>query len=60
VDHAAEHGYIIRYLKGKESITGYQYEPWHIRFVGKEIAKEIMDKGITLEEYLKQAIPVSK
>jgi D-alanyl-D-alanine carboxypeptidase len=60
VDHAAEHGYIIRYLKGKESITGYQYEPWHIRFVGKEIAKEIMDKGITLEEYMKQAIPVSK
>jgi D-alanyl-D-alanine carboxypeptidase len=60
VDHAAEHGYILRYLKGKESITGYQYEPWHIRFVGKDIAKEIMDKGITLEEYLKQAIPVSK
>jgi zinc D-Ala-D-Ala carboxypeptidase len=60
VDHAADHGFIIRYLKGKESITGYQYEPWHIRFVGKDIAKEIMDKGITLEEYLKQAIPVSK
>jgi D-alanyl-D-alanine carboxypeptidase len=60
VDHAAEHGYILRYLKGKESITGYQYEPWHIRFVGKEIAKAIMDKGITLEEYLKAAIPVSK
>jgi zinc D-Ala-D-Ala carboxypeptidase len=60
VDHAAEYGYILRYLKGKESITGYQYEPWHIRFVGKDIAKEIMAKGITLEEYLKQATPVSK
>jgi D-alanyl-D-alanine carboxypeptidase len=60
VDHAAEYGYIVRYLKSKESITGYQYEPWHIRFVGKDIAKEIMTKGITLEEYLKQAIPVSK
>jgi zinc D-Ala-D-Ala carboxypeptidase len=59
-DHAAEYGYILRYLKGKESITGYQYEPWHIRYVGKDIAKAIMDKGITLEEYLNQAVPVSK
>ncbi|MFJ5759587.1 D-alanyl-D-alanine carboxypeptidase family protein [Neobacillus sp. NPDC093182] len=49
--HAAEYGFIIRYPKGKESITGYQYEPWHLRYVGKEIALEIMNKGITLEEY---------
>jgi D-alanyl-D-alanine carboxypeptidase len=60
VDHAAEYGFIVRYLKGKESITGYQYEPWHIRYVGKDIAGEIADKGITLEEYLNQAIPVTK
>jgi zinc D-Ala-D-Ala carboxypeptidase len=49
--HAAEYGFIIRYPQGKESITGYQYEPWHLRYVGKEIALEIMNKGITLEEY---------
>lgn len=49
----AEYGFILRYLEGKESITGYGYEPWHIRFVGSaEIAKEITDKGITLEEHL--------
>ncbi|MFK9091781.1 D-alanyl-D-alanine carboxypeptidase family protein [Bacillus salipaludis] len=50
-DHAAEYGFIIRYPKGKDTITGYQYEPWHLRFVGKAIAKEIMGRGITLEEY---------
>ena len=49
----AEFGFILRYLEGKEAITGYGYEPWHIRYVGSsEIAKEITDKGITLEEYL--------
>ncbi|HBQ73637.1 MAG TPA: D-alanyl-D-alanine carboxypeptidase, partial [Erysipelotrichaceae bacterium] len=32
--------------------TGYQYEPWHVRYVGKEIASRIMSQGITLEEYL--------
>ena len=49
----AEYGFILRYLEGKEAITGYGYEPWHIRYVGSsEIAKEITDKGITFEEYL--------
>ncbi|MEW9698255.1 D-alanyl-D-alanine carboxypeptidase family protein [Paenibacillus sp. SI8] len=57
--HAAEYGFIIRYPKGKADITGYQYEPWHIRYVGTEIAKEIADKGSTLEEYFK-AVPVAK
>jgi zinc D-Ala-D-Ala carboxypeptidase len=50
-DRAAEFGFIIRYPKGKDSITGYQYEPWHLRYVGKAIAKEIMSREITLEEY---------
>jgi D-alanyl-D-alanine carboxypeptidase len=50
-DHAHEYGFIIRYPKGKEKITGYKYEPWHIRYVGVAIAKEIKQKGITLEEY---------
>ena len=49
----ADHGFILRYLEGKEAVTGYSYEPWHIRYVKDvEIAKEIMEKGITLEEYL--------
>ncbi|WP_083402097.1 D-alanyl-D-alanine carboxypeptidase family protein [Bacillus sp. MUM 116] len=56
--HVAEYGFIIRYPKGKEAITGYQYEPWHIRYVGKKIATEIMSKGITLEEY-DNATPVN-
>lgn len=50
-NHAYEYGFIVRYPKGKESITGYEYEPWHIRYVGKKVAKEIQEKGITLEEY---------
>lgn len=49
--HAHEYGFIIRYLKGKESITGYMYEPWHIRYVGS-VATEIYQANITLEEYL--------
>ena len=49
----AEHGFILRYLDGKDDITGYAYEPWHIRYIDDpEVAKEIMDKGITFEEYL--------
>lgn len=48
-----DYGFILRYLPDKEHITGYAYEPWHIRYVDdKEIAKEIMDKGMTLEGYL--------
>lgn len=44
-------GFIIRFPKGKEGITGYQYEPWHIRYVGKKAANEITSEGLTLEEY---------
>jgi len=50
--NCARFGFIIRYQKGKEHITGYAYEPWHIRYVGKKAAQEIMSKGLTLEEYL--------
>lgn len=50
--NSSRFGYIIRYQKGKEDITGYAYEPWHIRYVGQKAAKEILEKGITLEEYL--------
>lgn len=56
--HAPEYGFIIRYPEGKDSITGYKYEPWHIRYVGADIASEIADRGITLEEYY-GSIPVT-
>ncbi|MCK8825845.1 M15 family metallopeptidase [Fuchsiella alkaliacetigena] len=49
---APYYGFIIRYPEDKEHITGYRYEPWHIRYVGIEEALEITKKGITLEEYL--------
>ena len=49
----ADHGFILRYLEGREHITGYGYEPWHIRYVDDvDIAKQIMADDITLEEYL--------
>ncbi|MCM3700930.1 D-alanyl-D-alanine carboxypeptidase family protein [Paenibacillus macerans] len=57
-DHVVEYGFIIRYPEGKEDITGYKYEPWHLRYVGKEIAADIAERGITLEEYY-DAVPVS-
>lgn len=48
-----DYGFILRYLEDKEHITGYAYEPWHIRYIDNvEIAKEITEKGITFEEYL--------
>ena len=46
------YGFIHRYPTGKSEITGIIYEPWHYRYVGKEAAQEIFNKGITLEEYL--------
>ena len=49
--HAHEYGFILRYPKGKEKITGFEYEPYHWRYVGKEAAKIIHDKDITFEEY---------
>jgi len=51
-EHAHEYGFIIRYPKGKESITGYKYEPWHIRYLGVEKAEEVYKSGLTLEEFL--------
>ena len=47
-----KYGFVIRYPEGKEKITGVNYEPWHIRYVGEEIAEEIYGSGMTLEEYL--------
>ncbi len=51
-ENAHRFGFILRYPKGKESITGYSYEPWHYRYVGVEEATRIHDAGLTLEEYV--------
>ena len=51
-ENAYKYGFIIRYEKGKEDITGYQYEPWHLRYVGKKAAKTIYEQDLTLEEYV--------
>ena len=49
--NAHHYGFILRYPKGKEKITGYQYESWHYRYVGEEIATKIHDQKITFDEY---------
>lgn len=53
-EHANDYGLIIRYPQGKEEITGYKYEPWHVRYIGKEHAKALAESGAqTYEEYVK-------
>lgn len=52
VENCADYGFILRYPRGKEEITGIEYEPWHFRYVGKEAATYIMENGLTLEEFL--------
>lgn len=51
-ENAQHSGFIIRYPKGKTDITGYQYEPWHLRYIGKDTAQKVKSSGLTLEEYL--------
>ena len=51
-DNAYKFGFILRYPKDKVSTTGYAYEPWHYRFVGREAATDIHFAGLCLEEYL--------
>lgn len=53
-EHCAEYGFILRFPKEKEEITGVIYEPWHYRYVGAEAATEIMSRGLCLEEYLEE------
>lgn len=50
-EHAAEHGFVLRYPEGAADITGYSYEPWHLRYVGVETARAVHQAGVTLEEY---------
>lgn len=54
-ENCSRYGFILRYPKGKEDITGIDYESWHFRYAGRAAAKEIMSRGITLEEYLGEA-----
>lgn len=58
LNNAANYGFILRYPDGDRKITGYSYEPWHYRYVGKDIAKSIMSESITLEEYLGIDYPI--
>jgi D-alanyl-D-alanine carboxypeptidase len=50
--NACKYGYILRYPKGKEAVTGLSYQPWHFRYVGRKHACFINKMGITLEEYM--------
>ena len=50
-NNSYRYGFILRYPKGKEKITGFKYEPWHYRYVGSDVAKVIYKENITLEEY---------
>ncbi|GIP28183.1 putative carboxypeptidase YodJ [Paenibacillus sp. J23TS9] len=53
--HAADYGFVIRYPKGEEDVTGYVYEPWHIRYIGTDLAQDVAKSGMTLEEYFDEA-----
>lgn len=50
--NAHRYGFLIRYPAGAEHITGYAYEPWHLRYVGQGMAQDVSDAGLTLEEFL--------
>ena len=50
-EHCWDYGFILRYPQGKQDITGYKYESWHIRYVGTKLSKELQKSGQTMEEY---------
>ncbi|MDR0269218.1 M15 family metallopeptidase [Paenibacillus sp.] len=54
-EHAPDYGFVIRYPKGREDTTGYVYEPWHIRYIGTDLAPDVAKSGLTLEEYFDEA-----
>lgn len=51
-ENSWKYGFIIRYPKDKQHITGYKYEPWHVRYIGVQKARDVYCSGLTLEEYL--------
>lgn len=62
-NNAHKYGFTLRYAKGKESITGYSYEPWHYRYVGVELATALYESGLSLEEawpYIENALDTLK
>ena len=54
IHNAHKYGFILRYPKGKEYITGFKYEPWHYRYVGQDLASLLYTQNISLEEYYYQ------
>ena len=50
--NAPRYGYVISYPQGKEAVTGYAYEPWHVRYVGPEVAQQVVQSGLTQREFL--------
>ena len=54
MENCWDYGFILRYPNGKSDITGIIYEPWHYRYVGREVAADIRDSGLCFEEYLAQ------
>lgn len=55
-ERIAMYGFILRYPEGRDDVTGYAYEPWHLRYINDpDLAQQIMDQGLTLEEYLGDA-----
>ncbi|MBQ2734744.1 MAG: D-alanyl-D-alanine carboxypeptidase family protein, partial [Clostridia bacterium] len=56
-ENAHRFGFIVRYLEGYEEVTGYMYEPWHVRYVGAPHAAIMTDSGLTLEEYVELLVP---
>jgi D-alanyl-D-alanine carboxypeptidase len=53
-DHAREHGFVLAYPRGKETDTGYQWEPWHYRYVGTRNAERLEESGLSLQEFLRR------
>lgn len=51
-ENAHRYGFIVRYMEGYEDVTGYIYEPWHVRYVGRETAEAIYESGVPMETYM--------
>jgi D-alanyl-D-alanine carboxypeptidase len=55
-----QYGFILRYPKGKEHITGYDYEPWHFRYLGLELARDVYRSNLTYDEYYIRQLLIPK
>ena len=59
-ENAYKYGFVLRFPKGKENITGFQYEAWHYRYVGKDIATYMYENDLTFDEYYARFIDTEK